>query len=137
MTAGVAEALESAPEVPRARVTNAAAPAAARLLNGMLDNRGMILITAAYGLLWQVGLLQPVWDWAANGWYGPDLVRDTIEQIAVGGQVPWGEVGDPPRQHRRPVGAGARCLHDLVRDASLRVQTLRASVRTCARSTDC
>ena len=58
----------------------------------MLDNRGMILITAAYGLLWQVGLLQPVWDWAANGWYRPDLVRDTIEQIAVGGQVPWGEV---------------------------------------------
>ena len=54
------------------------------LLHGVLDNRGMILITAGYGLLWQVGLLQPVWDWAANGWYRPDLVRDTIEQIAVG-----------------------------------------------------
>ena len=91
--AGVAEASKSAPEVPPlASRTLLHLPLPELLLNGMLDNRGMILITAAYGLLWQVGLLQPVWDWAANGWYRPDLVQDTIEQIAVGGQVPWGEV---------------------------------------------
>ena len=82
--AGVAEASESAPEVPALESrTLLHLPLPELLLNGVLDNRGMILIAAAYGLLWEAGLLQTVWDRVANGWYGPDLVRDTI------GRLPW------------------------------------------------
>jgi putative membrane protein len=55
------------------------------LLNGVLDNRGMLLIGAAYGVLWEAGLFRGVWDQVARGAYGPGLVRDTAQTIATGG----------------------------------------------------
>ena len=55
------------------------------LLNGFLDNRGMLLVGAAYGVLWEAGLFRGVWDQVARGAYGPGLVRDTVQTIATGG----------------------------------------------------
>jgi putative membrane protein len=57
------------------------------LLNGVLDNRGMILVATAYGVLWEAGLFRAVWDRIATGWYGPGLLRETAATIAAG-QVP-------------------------------------------------
>ena len=55
------------------------------LLNGLLDNRGMLLVGAAYGVLWEAGLFRGVWNQVARGAYGPGLVRDTAQTIAAGG----------------------------------------------------
>jgi len=57
------------------------------LLNGLLENRGLILIGAAYGALWEAGLFRGVWDQFASGLYGPGLVRDTVRTV-VGGNLP-------------------------------------------------
>ena len=63
------------------------------LLNGLLDNRGMLLVGAAYGVLWEAGLFRGVWDQLARGAYGPGLVRDTAQTIAAGERA----VADPDR----------------------------------------
>ena len=55
------------------------------LLNGLLDNRGMLLVGAAYGVLWEAGVFRGVWNQVARGAYGPGLVRDTAQTIAAGG----------------------------------------------------
>ena len=55
------------------------------LLNGLLDNRGMLLVGAAYGVLWEAGAFRGVWSQLARGAYGPGLVRDTAQTIATGG----------------------------------------------------
>ncbi|HEY6508082.1 MAG TPA: PH domain-containing protein, partial [Vicinamibacterales bacterium] len=57
------------------------------LLNGVLDNRGMFLVAAAYGLLWETGFFRSVWGRMARGDYGPGLVRDTVRVVAEG-EVP-------------------------------------------------
>jgi putative membrane protein len=62
------------------------------LLHGVLENRGMIVIAAGYGLLWEAGLFRSLWDRVADGWYGPGLVRDTIRRIATGEPWPWGQI---------------------------------------------
>jgi putative membrane protein len=62
------------------------------LLHGVLQNRGMLLVAAAYGLLWEAGLFRAVWDRVAEGWYGPGLVRDTFRRIALGEPWPWGRL---------------------------------------------
>ena len=91
--AGVAEPSESAPEVPALESrTLLHIPMPELLLNGVLDNRGMILIAAGYGLLWEAGLFQAVWDRVADGWYGPGLVRNTIRRVAAGEPWPWGQI---------------------------------------------
>lgn len=61
-------------------------------LHGVLENRGMLLVAAGYGLLWEAGLFRAVWDRVANGWYGPGLVRDTFRRVAVGEPLPWGQI---------------------------------------------
>jgi putative membrane protein len=63
------------------------------LLNGVLENRGMLIIGAGYGLLWEAGLFRGLWDRVANGWYGPGLVRDTVRRVAAGEPLPWGQIG--------------------------------------------
>jgi putative membrane protein len=62
------------------------------LLNGVLENRGMLIIGAGYGLLWEAGLFRGLWDRVANGWYGPGLVRDTVRRVAAGEPLPWGQI---------------------------------------------
>jgi putative membrane protein len=54
------------------------------LLNGLLDNRGLVVIAAAYGVLWEAGLFRVVWDRLASDWYAPGLLRDTALTIASG-----------------------------------------------------
>ena len=53
-------------------------------LNGALDNRGMLLVGAAYGLLWEAGLFRGFWDQVTSGAYAPGLVRDTVQTLASG-----------------------------------------------------
>jgi putative membrane protein len=54
------------------------------LLNGVLDNRGMVLIAAASGVLWEAGLLRVVSDRLASGVFRPGLVRETVRDLATG-----------------------------------------------------
>ena len=54
------------------------------LLNGVLDNRGLLLVGAAYGVLWEAGLFRGFWNQFARGVYGPGLVRDTVRTVAEG-----------------------------------------------------
>jgi len=54
------------------------------LLNGLLENRGLVIVGAAYGALWETGLLDAVWEWQTSGWYTPGLLRDTARTIAAG-----------------------------------------------------
>jgi putative membrane protein len=55
------------------------------LLNGVIDNRGMVLVAAVYGLAWQTGLFRDVWGRLARGAFGPDFVRETMLTLAAGG----------------------------------------------------
>jgi putative membrane protein len=55
------------------------------LLSGLLDNRGMLVVAAACGVLWEAGLLRDVWDRLASGWYAPGLLSDTAITLAKGG----------------------------------------------------
>jgi putative membrane protein len=54
------------------------------LLNGLLENRGLVLVGTAYGVLWEAGQFRGVWDRLASGSYGPGLLRDTFATIATG-----------------------------------------------------
>jgi len=54
------------------------------LLNGFLENRGMVIVGAAYGVLWEAGLFQPVWEQITSGAYTPGLVRDTLRSVTSG-----------------------------------------------------
>jgi putative membrane protein len=53
-------------------------------LNGLLENRGLVIVGAAYGVLWEAGLFRSVWEGLTSGWYTPGLVRDTIATVASG-----------------------------------------------------
>ena len=53
------------------------------LLNGVLENRGLILVAGAYGVLWEAGLVNIFWDQLAIR-YGQGLVRETIAGLARG-----------------------------------------------------
>jgi putative membrane protein len=59
-------------------------PVAELLLNGLLDNRGMVLIATGAGVLWEAGLLGVVSDRLASGLYRPGLVRETARDLATG-----------------------------------------------------
>jgi putative membrane protein len=54
------------------------------VLNGLLDNRGMLVVGAAYGVIWEAGLFRGFWDQLTRGAYGPGLVRDTVQTVAQG-----------------------------------------------------
>jgi putative membrane protein len=87
--------------IPEAATTDAPAlqprtllylPVRELFLHGVLENRGMLIIAAGYGLLWEAGLFRGLWDRVANGWYGPGLVRDTVRRVAAGEPLPWGQI---------------------------------------------
>lgn len=67
-------------------------PLSELFLHGVLENRGMLIIAAGYGLLWEAGVFRAVWDRVANGGYGPGLVRDTFRRIAAGEPLPFGQI---------------------------------------------
>jgi putative membrane protein len=55
------------------------------LLNGVIDNRGMVLVAALYGVSWQAGLFRDVWGQMARGAIGPGFVRETMRTLSAGG----------------------------------------------------
>jgi putative membrane protein len=63
------------------------------LLNGLLENRGLVLVGTAYGLLWEAGLFRGFWDRLASGSYGPGIVRDTFTTLAAGNLPSPGRIG--------------------------------------------
>ena len=54
------------------------------LLNGVLDNRGLVVVGTVYGVLWEAGLLGAVWDRFANGAYTAGILSDTVRTVAAG-----------------------------------------------------
>lgn len=63
------------------------------LLFGFLENRGLIVIGAIYGVLWEYGPLAAFWSRiAAEGTYGSGMVRDTVRTVLAGGRPPLGSV---------------------------------------------
>jgi putative membrane protein len=55
------------------------------MLLGFLENRGMVVIGAFYGLLWEAGVLGPFWDrFFKDGSYTPGMVRAMMRTISEG-----------------------------------------------------
>jgi putative membrane protein len=63
------------------------------LLCGFLENRGLVIIGALYGLLWEVGVLGPVWDRLFDeGTYTPGMVRGMMRTIGAGNRLPLAQI---------------------------------------------
>ena len=96
----VPEAREDTPSAPIAAAgrTVLALPSRELLLAGFIENRGMVLIAAGIGMLWEFGLVERVSEWlfgeavAARG-AARDLVRDAVRGAIGEGGFPAGRVG--------------------------------------------
>ena len=63
------------------------------LLCGFLENRGLVIVGAFYGLLWEVGVLGPVWDRVfADGTYTPGMVGGMMRTMAAGNRLPLAQI---------------------------------------------
>jgi len=61
------------------------------LLCGFLENRGIVIVGAFYGLLWESGLFGPLWDLVfEDGSYTPGMVRGIMRTMAAGEGLPLG-----------------------------------------------
>ncbi len=59
------------------------------LLCGFIENRGLLLIATAYGLVWETGVLGDMWgEVFGGGAFGRGAVRDTIRGFVVWHGVP-------------------------------------------------
>lgn len=63
------------------------------LLAGFVDSRGLVIVSAAFGLLWELGLFDPTMDFV----FGKDvssrgLVRDAVRGLAGGGAPALGAI---------------------------------------------
>jgi putative membrane protein len=86
------QSVSSPSPVPEAR-TLLHLPMRELLLHGFLENRGIILVAAAYGLLFELGLLRVVWSQLeADGWYAPGIVRTTLRTLAAGERLPTAQI---------------------------------------------
>ena len=54
------------------------------LLNGLLHNRGMVLVAAAASVVWEAGLFSAISSRLAGGAFRPGLVRDTVRPLMAG-----------------------------------------------------
>jgi putative membrane protein len=54
------------------------------LLNGVLHNRGMVLVAAAASVVWEAGLFSTVSSRLTNGVFRPGMVRDTVRPLVAG-----------------------------------------------------
>jgi putative membrane protein len=54
------------------------------LLNGVLHNRGMVLVAAAASVVWEAGLFNALSSRLAGGAFRPGLVRDTVRPLIAG-----------------------------------------------------
>ena len=61
-------------------------PARELLLHGLLQNRGMVLIAAAFGLAWELGIFERASDWIAGeqSWIGPAVEGAASDVVAAG-----------------------------------------------------
>ena len=61
-------------------------PARELLIHGLLQNRGMVLIAAAFGLAWETGLFERASDWVAGeqSWLGPAVEGAAADVVAAG-----------------------------------------------------
>jgi putative membrane protein len=63
------------------------------LLCGFLENRGLILVGMFYGLLWEIGLLGPLWDRLfEDSAYTPGMVRSMMRTVGAGNRLPLGQI---------------------------------------------
>ena len=63
------------------------------LLCGFLENRGLVIVGALYGLLWEIGILGPVWDRLFDdGTYTPGMVRGMTRTIVAGNRLPLAQI---------------------------------------------
>jgi len=65
------------------------------LLCGFLENKGMVLVGAAYGALWETGILGGAWDRFSGGteFIGRGFFRDLIRAVVDDGPLPVGRIG--------------------------------------------
>ena len=61
-------------------------------LNGLLDNRGSVLIATSFGVLWEAGLMPSLWNQVSTGWFAPGMIRDTVRTVAAGRFPPPGRI---------------------------------------------
>ena len=63
------------------------------LLCGFLENKGMVLVAAAYGTLWETGALNRVWSWLVVGNVDArGLLREMVAALLGRGPLPLGRV---------------------------------------------
>ncbi len=63
------------------------------LLCGFLENKGMVLVGAAYGTLWETGALNRVWSWLFEGNVDArGLLREVVAAVLGRGPLPVGRV---------------------------------------------
>jgi putative membrane protein len=63
------------------------------LLCGFLENKGMVLVGAAYGTLWETGALNRAWSWLFDGSIDArGLLREIAEALLGRGPLPVGRV---------------------------------------------
>jgi putative membrane protein len=64
------------------------------LLYGLLESRGLVVIGAAYGLLWELGLLDRFWSRLFDDEsIGQGLVRSLVRSTFAGAAIPWRQIG--------------------------------------------
>ena len=54
------------------------------LLNGLIHNRGMVLVAAAASVVWEAGLFNAISSRLTGGAFGPGFVRDTVRPLMAG-----------------------------------------------------
>jgi putative membrane protein len=63
------------------------------LLCGFIENRGLVIIGAVYGLLWESGILGAIWTSVfGSGAYSRGLVRGMIRSAVSGGGIPIAQI---------------------------------------------
>jgi putative membrane protein len=82
------------------------------LLVGAIENRGLVIIGAIYGVLWELGPMARFWSGVVDeGAYGSGMVRDTLRQLSNG---QW-----PPAERLAVIVAGLLGLLLFVRIVSM------------------
>lgn len=91
--AGKEEAGQEEIEAPDAGRTLLHLPPRDLLLHGFIENRGMVIIAAVFGLVWEMGLSNRVWSrLPGDKESGRGLVRALYEAVTGGGGLPLGRI---------------------------------------------
>ena len=88
-------------------------------LNGLLDNRGSVLVATTFGVLWEAGLMPSLWNQVSTGWFAPGMIRDTVRTVAAGRFPPPGRIALIIVAIIDAAAVRARAVDDLVGDATV------------------